>query len=488
MNKTILLSLLCILCLATSVFAVPITILHTNDTHGTYIPRAVKSTQVGGYEVLDYYLKQERSKAPRSLYVDAGDQQTGSVFASLSYNGAVGGAVVKTFNMLGLDATTFGNHEFDQSYANTIALTDLATYPYVSTNLRSQYGTPIGLPYQIIKRDSLNIGIMGLTMTDLADRVKRENVKDLQISPYKQAVDKYLDELDAQTDLVILLTHIGFEADSLLATTLDNRIDLIIGGHSHVQIGEPWQVNGIYIASAGSHLEVLGKLELDVVSDRIKTIKTTLIPLIKPLELPETRLAKFVNGIADSLETEMGKVIATIPETWSPNKFTETAVSRWMANALQAEYANPYKPDIAIINNGGIRKVIPAGPVTLKDMHELLPFGNYVVLFSCYGRDILAMDEYNRKIAIDKPYDIVQTSATGWVNKPCKGGHGHNKDIYEINGAELVPDKVYRVVSHDYVLGQWEKYLGFKPFDVQETGDLILDAMIRQVSAQYGRN
>ncbi len=491
-SSWLLIALITIMGTVSMLFAVPITILHTNDSHGAYIPRTIKSgdkiAYLGGYETLDYYLKQERKKAPRSIYLDAGDQQTGSVFASMPYDGVIGGAVIKAFNMLELEATVFGNHEFDYSYENTINLRELATYPFISTNLRSQYGTTIGLPYQIIKRDSLKIGIMGLTMTDLAERVKRENVKDIQIQPYKQAVDMYLDKLDAETDLIILLTHLGYEADSLLATTLDNRVDLIIGGHSHVQIEEPWPVNGIYIASAGSHLEMLGKLELDVVADRIASIKTTLIPLWQPEVLPQTKLSNFVRGIADSLETELGKTIATLPQTWQPNKFEETTVSRWMAEALKSEYQEAYKPDLAIINNGGLRKVIPAGPVTLKDMHELIPFGNYVVLFSCYGRDLLTMDELNKRNAQEKPYDIVQTGAKGWTTQICKGGHGHEKQIYEINGEELDPNKVYRIVSHDYLLGQWDKYLGFEPFDVQETGELILDAMIRQVKLQYGNS
>ena len=55
-----------------------------------------------------------------------------------------------------------------------------------------------------------------------------------------------------------------------------------------------------------------------------------------------------------------------------------------------------------------------------------------------------------------------------------------------VNGERLIPDKVYRVISHDYIAGQWDKYLGFKPFDVYDTGELILDAMIRQFQTQFG--
>ncbi|MDY0151109.1 MAG: bifunctional UDP-sugar hydrolase/5'-nucleotidase [Candidatus Cloacimonas sp.] len=476
------LSIVALLLITIVLGAVPIRILHTNDSHGSYIPQKSKQGAWSGYATLEYYLNQERSASKRTLYLDAGDQQTGSVFASLPFKSAIGGAVIESFNLLKLDASTFGNHEFDQSQANTIQLNKLANYPFISTNLQTQDGKPFGgVPYKIFSLDSLKVGVFGFTLTELPEKVRHESIAGLKILPYKQALDKYLDEVDKQTDLIILLTHIGYEADSLLATSLDNRVDLIIGGHSHVFIDNPMQVNGIYIASAGSHLSALGKLDLDVVNDRIETIQYNMIPLMVPETMPKTPLSAFIQTIADSLETELGKTIANLPEAWIPDKFQETIVSRWLAEALKAEYSDPYKPDLALINCGGIRKAIPAGPLTLQDMHELLPFNNYVVLFSCYGRDLLTMDALNKQHAIDKPYDILQSSATGWIEQNCPGGHEHKKQIYEINGKTLDPDQVYRVVSHDYVLDQWDKYLGFQPFAAVETGDLFLDAMIRQV-------
>ena len=394
------------LLIGTILEAVPLRILHTNDAHGAYLPQNYKTEQgtkqIGGFVALEQYLSIERKQAPRSIYLDAGDQQTGSIFASLNYGGAIGGAVVKAFNYLQLDATTYGNHEFDESMSNTMRLTELANYPFVSANLQTAEGKPLGeKPYQIISLDSLKIGIIGLTLVELPQKVKRENIASLKILPYKQAVDMYLDEVDRQSDLIILLTHLGQDADSLLATTLDSRIDIIIGGHSHLAISEPWLVNGIYIASAGSHLQLLGSLDIEVDNDRVTSFTPRLIPLWNQENPTQTPLAEFISSISDSLDIEMDQVIGRIKTDWIPNKYQETTVSRWMAEALKAEYDELYKPDLAIINCGGIRKTIPAGDVTLRDMHELLPFNNYIVLFSCYGRDLLAMDELNKQIAKD---------------------------------------------------------------------------------------
>lgn len=469
--------------------AVPLRIFHTNDTHGAYLPQGVKTAtgkvMVGGYVNLEYYLTLERNQAPRSIYLDAGDQQTGSIFASLEYNHAIGGQVIDVFNQLLLDACTFGNHEFDQSYANTLQLTKLANYDFLSTNIVSQDGKQtLGKPYDIFTLDSLKVGVMGLTLTDLDEKVKRENVAGLKVLPYKEAIDRYIEEVDAQSDLIVLLTHMGFEADSLLATTLDKRIDLIIGGHSHTVVPDPVQVNGIYITSTGSNLNYLGMLDLDVVNDCIVSYQTRLIPLVQPPELPGTALNNYIQAAADSISQQMGMAIATIPETWTPDKYAPTKLSEWAAMALYKDYFELYHPDLAIINCGGLRKTIPAGQVTLKDMYELMPFNNYVVLFSCYGRDLVTMAELNDQHAADKPYDIVQTANAGW----SIGSWGSDvalKKAYTVGGIPIDPDKVYRVISHDYILGQWDKYLGFEPFDVQETGELILDSSIRQIKLQY---
>jgi 2',3'-cyclic-nucleotide 2'-phosphodiesterase (5'-nucleotidase family) len=123
-------------------------------------------------------------------------------------------------------------------------------------------------------------------------------------------------------------------------------------------------------------------------------------------------------------------------------------------------------------------------------MYELLPFNNTVVVFSCYGRDIIAFDELNAQHAVSKPHDICQSTAPGWPQGVFKGDRYPEYDPmpwrkFDLGGKDLDPDTRYRVVSHDYIAGQWDKYLGFKPFDVYDTGELLLDAMIRQVQKQY---
>lgn len=486
--------LLLALAAATSLSALPLSIFYTGDSHGVYEAKFDEASGLnrGGYLVLEEILTAARSANPRSVFLDSGDQQTGSIFASLVDENVHGGAVIEVFNRLGLEASVFGNHEFDFSYSNTRDLAARANYPFVCTNLLDKSTSqPVGgNPYTIIEKDGLRIGIFGITLELLPEKVKAENVSSLRILPPAAAIEMYLDEVDRKSDLIVVLTHQGFEADSLLALSLDDRVDLIIGGHDHIKAEQPFFINGKYLLYSGSHLAWLGQADLEVEDDRVVSLDNQLIPLETRTRVFISPLAEYVNQKIALVEVQMQRIVGYLPDDWIPDKYKSTALSRWVANALKDEYRDIYHPDLAIINNGGLRKTIPAGAVTLRDLHELAPFNNTVTIFSCWGRDLIYLDELNALHAVEKPHDICEVAGLGYNTEVIKS-LPQDEDLpwqnrYTVNGEQLVRDKIYRVVSHDYVAGQWDKYLGFKPFDVYDTGEPILDAIIRQVDKRYG--
>ncbi len=483
-----------LLAAASLLCAEPLTIFYTGDTHGVYESKEVRGTsfRAGGFPILEEVLNRERQASAPSVWLDSGDQQTGSIFASLVEDGVHGGAVVGVFNQLGLDASVYGNHEFDFSYSNTRDLARIAGYPFVCTNLldKATRQSVSGTPYAIIEKGGMRVGVFGITLELLPEKVKAENVSSVRILPPADAISAYLDEVDLKSDLIVVLSHQGWEADSLLAAQLDDRVDLIIGGHDHIWLEEPALVNGKYLLYSGSHLNYLGKAEIMVEEDRISSLHNTLLPLVSYGEPANTPLTDYIAARMELIAEEMSTLVGYLPEDWTPDKYQSTPLSRWVANALRDEYQSIYNPDLAIINNGGLRKAIPAGPVTLRDMYELLPFNNTVTVFSCYGRDLIVFDELNARLAVERPHDICECAGLEYDSRIIKYDLAEGSQLpwqnrYKVNGDQLEPDRVYRVVSHDYVAGQWDKYLGFKPFDVYDTGELILDAMIRQFRLQF---
>jgi len=170
-NKTF--SLLLVLAFFSVLSALPLSIFYTGDSHGAFEAKLGKDgLKYGGYPVLEEVLNRERAQVERSLFLDSGDQQTGSIFASLVDDGVHGGAVIDVFNLLGLDASVFGNHEFDFSYQNTKDLARRAKYPFVCTNM---IDTPTGKPlggslFTILEKDGLRVGIFGITLELLPER------------------------------------------------------------------------------------------------------------------------------------------------------------------------------------------------------------------------------------------------------------------------------------------------------------------------------
>ena len=150
-----------------------------------------------------------------------------------------------------------------------------------------------------------------------------------------------------------------------------------------------------------------------------------------------------------------------------------------MAEALRDHYKESYQPDFDILNNGGFRTRIPAGPVSLRALHEMLPFTNYICFFECKGADLLTLMEINAQHAQSRPYDICQISTPAWHPQDTQSPD------YGITPSMIDPDATYKIVSHDYVLGQWDKYLGFNPSNPVITHVLIFDAIREQVQIEF---
>lgn len=217
-----------------------ITILHTNDTHSCIYPlnRHLADTLLagrGGFVRRAEMVRQERRKEPELLLLDSGDFSQGSTYYTL-YKGDV---EVGLMNLMGYDAATLGNHEFDYGVDNLARLARKAEFPIVCANYDFT-GTPLeGLikPYTIIKRNGVKIGIFGVS-PQLDGLVMAQSCKGVKYNdPVKAANDvaRLLKEKE-KCDLVICLSHLGWDligTDDTEMMPQTRNIDIVLGGHSH---------------------------------------------------------------------------------------------------------------------------------------------------------------------------------------------------------------------------------------------------------------
>jgi 2',3'-cyclic-nucleotide 2'-phosphodiesterase (5'-nucleotidase family) len=183
-------------------------------------------------------------------------------------------------NMMGYDAWCVGNHDMDISQENLAGLVRIANFPTTSANIeqRGKLFPPGTKPYLILERGGLRIGIIGLMSQELYGLVIQTNLTGIRVLSPVETMQRYLDELDPKTDLLIALTHQGVTDDSILAASVQG-LDLIVGGHSHTRLKSPMVVNGVYILQAGSNTEYLGVADLVVENDRITKLDGKLVQL-----------------------------------------------------------------------------------------------------------------------------------------------------------------------------------------------------------------
>lgn len=217
-----------------------ITILHTNDTHSCVYPLNPNLADTmlagrGGFVRRVEMVKEERRKEPRLLLFDSGDFSQGSPYYTL-YKGDV---EVELMNLMGYDAATLGNHEFDNGIENLARLVKKAKFAIVCANYDFT-GTILEnliKPYTIIKRNGIKIGVFGLSpqLDGLVMNSTNSGVKFIDPAKAANETARLLKE-EEKCDMVVCLSHLGWDilgVDDTETIPQTRNIDIVLGGHSH---------------------------------------------------------------------------------------------------------------------------------------------------------------------------------------------------------------------------------------------------------------
>lgn len=233
---------------ADKITAHKLTILHTNDQHSRIEPfdnSYTKNPNQGGFARRASLIEKIRKEESNLLLLDSGDTFQGTPY----FNFFGGELEFKLMTMMGYDASTLGNHDFDNGLEGFKKVQPNAQFPFICSNYDFKNTILDGqtIPYKIFKKDGIRVGIFGVGI-QLEGLVGKKNYKETIYHNPVEIAQHYADFLrnNKKCDLVICLSHIGFEykddptkiCDVLLAKQTDN-IDLILGGHTHTFLKEP---------------------------------------------------------------------------------------------------------------------------------------------------------------------------------------------------------------------------------------------------------
>jgi 2',3'-cyclic-nucleotide 2'-phosphodiesterase (5'-nucleotidase family) len=435
-----------------------LTILHTNDMHASFVPREaiwVKETptpMVGGFKQVQFAIDSIRKGRQDVLVLDAGDVMTGNPITERVFRKAQGGALFEMMNMIGYDAWCIGNHDLDISQENLADLMHVASFPTLSANLVNDEQKPLlgNRPYLIIERGGLKIGIIGVISQELYGLVLQTNLTGVRVLSPVETVQRYAEELAPKTDLIIALTHQGVDDDSALAAAV-HGVDIIVGGHSHTRLKSPKIVNGVPIVQAGSNTEYLGIVDLVVDAHKIVKINGKLLPLWAATERPQTKLGAFVDSLQNEIELEYKEVIGVLKGDWVRKENNNTIGS--YVTEVQREAV---KADVCFMNTHGIRRDIPAGPITKRELFEALPFRNVIATFTLTGAQLQGVLTH----AVEQRSSILVAGVTGeWTGGPGGAVELHN---VRIGGKPIDMSRSYICAANDYLIGEAKRYLGLE--------------------------
>jgi len=274
-----------------------LTVLHTNDLHGHFLPERAAwidgEPKIGGFAALDSWVQATEKERGEDnvLILDGGDLLTGTPLTDIEVRGSQGGAMLEFMELVGYDAWVVGNHEFDKGFENAAKLVSASGISVLSTNLDNREGgnAMAGLMDSVVvERAGLKIGIIGATTMGLGHLASAATMSQIQLSPLAESVQAEIDRLETETDLLVVLSHIGLEADRRLAEKVEG-LDLVVGGHSHTHLSEPEQVNGTWIVQAGSYGRSVGQVTLTVEDDVIASFSGEVVDLVEEVVPDEVR-------------------------------------------------------------------------------------------------------------------------------------------------------------------------------------------------------
>ncbi|MFH1845636.1 MAG: bifunctional UDP-sugar hydrolase/5'-nucleotidase [bacterium] len=457
-----------------------LTIFHTNDMHGAFLPEPASwrddRAEVGGVIALASHLADQRQSTTASLLLDAGDFMTGNPICVMAEDNVLGAGFVQMMNAIGYDVGVIGNHEFDNGRDNAWRLPGVAAFPLLAADILDENGEPEFAHEPVIReRGGLKIGIMGVSCAGLLAVAAHSHTAGLSMREQARAVREMIAELDPATDLLILITHNGVDGDDELAVELvGSGLDLIVGGHSHTRLNEPLVVGDILIVQAGSHIKNLGRLDLRVEDDRVVAHRGELIQLVAAGATAGPELTALVSSYQQRLDEEFGVVIGNLVSDWRRDG-GESNIGDWLTDRIRERCA----ADVAFLNSGTIRKNLVAGPITLLDIHEILPFSNTLVTCELTGAELTTILTTNAESQAGRGYPRLQVSGLRYGFRQV-GDHVELVDV-TVGGEPLRQDAVYRVGTADYVISMSGRYFGFQVLDVEDVGIGLTDAIVAAV-------
>jgi len=415
------------------------TLVHMNDTHSHLEPVAVNlsikgetvTTQLGGFARLKTAIDQMRAEDRELLLLHGGDAVQGTLYFTL-FNGTL---EYDFLSQLGLDAMTFGNHEFDRGVAAIPAWIKRSSFPWLSANIDFSAEpaiAPLVKPYLIKEIHGEKIAIIGVT-TETTPQTTLQ-VGKVVFNDAAESVRKQVKVLEAQgINKIIVLSHLGYQQDKELVLKVAG-IDIVVGGHSHTLMADEARLSGIglvpetpyptelkgadgkrvLVLQAWQWGHILGRLQAAFTADG-EVVSFSQRPLIpagssftkndQPVQVDtaayqEVTAALERTGIVRIVAEDPQMAALLAPYAGQVADYRSVSIATTVDDLVRGLNSGPGplaadsmlaavpNAQMAIMNYGGVRRDLLRGSISAGDLLEVMPFANTLVLVDLTGAEL----------------------------------------------------------------------------------------------------
>ena len=423
-----------------------------NDTHGAFV-----SDDYPGMENVASVIKKLETNYGRFIKIANGDIFQGSYVSNIHF----GLPLVEALNLLEFDCFVIGNHEFDWGLDKIAQYKDgnpdngEANFPFLAANIvykETGERIPWTEDYAIIENNGYRVGIIGIIGSGLKNSIASAMVADYEFLDTKPIVEELAYELrnEENCDAVVVAAHDyqNFEIRYFANLPHESRIDAIITGHTHRLVADAEERDDGYsvpVIQCDDKNESVGAVIIEM--DEAKNPVNAKIIHERPSDYHGD---KRMSALLDKYRADIEEGNRSIGYT--PEYLSEGRIGRETAKAMHEKYG----VDVAFINTGGVRESFKTGPIRIKDVFEVYPFDNRVVLTEVSGSQLTGL-----------------ASQSGYL-------YAHPA----FSSLEIDSNKTYRIATIDYV------YTGsiYRPYfrnTIREDRELMRNVFIEYIEDFY---
>ena len=453
-------------------------ILATNDLHGQLDPRVwpwSSERPVGGLANLKTVMDSLTAECGCPVIkLDAGDEFQGTLGSNLTQ----GAPVVDAMNRIGIQAAAVGNHDFDWGISNLQRRMAESRYPWLAANIvDSATGRrPEWLKgWTMLQAGPRKVAVIGYAHPATPSMSFKANVAGLRFVAGPGPVRDAIAEARAQhPDFVVLVAHYGGnctdacrgELFALVDSLGPEALDAVIGGHSHGSVLGTSR-SGIPVLQGGSSGRAIARIDLIKTVVGARQVRSALDTIWADRVRPDTAVDRMLATYRPRADSLAHRVVGTIALPMA-RRGGDYPLGRLIADADR----NALRTDIAMINNGGIRRDLPAGPLDYGTAFELMPFGNRLVKVTLPGSAVKQILEAT--LADGAPNLHISGVVVKWDSTARSGRRV--REVRFVDGRKLEDRKQYTLTVPDFLAQGAEEFAVLTQYPRDPVGVLDLDA------------